>query len=271
MGPEPDKAFDNLIPDLLYFVNRKCLPSWHIEKHRIDFHDLTYVYSGSVTYLVNGTEYNLEQGSFIYIPKGSLRQAYTSASAPMHCYAVNFNIGGPGMEHERLPFPTIFESGMSKELSGLYKDLNRTWVEKNPGYQMKARAIFMLILHKLIYQANCTGNPVCSDSRIAKVKEYILANYHRKIEIKDLAEIAGLHPVYLGALFNKINHCTIKQYIHRIRVNNAENLLSTGGYTVSEAAGRCGFEDIFYFSKVFKKYKGYPPSETLHSKHDLSV
>ena len=87
-----------------------------------------------------------------------------------------------------------------------------------------------------------------------------------KIEISELAKIAGLNAVYLGAYFKQVNGCTIKQYINRIRINNAENLLSAGGYTVSEAAMRSGFDDLFYFSKVFRNYKGYAPSILLKVK-----
>jgi len=45
-----------------------------------------------------------------------------------------------------------------------------------------------------------------------------------------------------------------------IRVNNAEMLLSTGEFSVTEVAERCGFRDVSYFSNVFKSMKGYPPS-----------
>jgi YesN/AraC family two-component response regulator len=104
------------------------------------------------------------------------------------------------------------------------------------------------------------------DERLASVKQYILHNYMNKIELNKLAAIAGLNPVYLGAYFKKANGCSIKQYITRIRVNNAESLLSTGGYTVSEAAMKSGFDDLFYFSKVFRNSKGYAPSVLLKGK-----
>jgi len=155
---------------------------------------------------------------------------------------------------------------MVNGLNSLYEKLNLTWLEKGPGYQMKSRAIFMLILHKLICHTNCIMDTANNDPRITKVKEYILSNYHRKIETEELAELTGLHPVYLGALFKKVMNCTVKQYINRIRINTAENLLSTGGYTVSEAAVRCGFDDVFYFSKLFKKDRGYPSSLILRGK-----
>ena len=83
------EEYMNIVPEILYFVNRKCTPSWSIIKSNIDFHDLTYVYSGRSVYIVDGVEYRLQQGDMIYIPEGSVREAYTNSMEPMQCYAVN--------------------------------------------------------------------------------------------------------------------------------------------------------------------------------------
>ena len=263
----PEVDFANLIPTILYFVNRRCSQTWNIINATIDFHDLTYVYSGNATYIVNGVEYHLESGDFIYIPRDNNREAYTCAEAPMQCFAVNFNLYSLDNEPARLPFDIKFKVGAYSELINLYEDLNYSWLKKEPNYQMKSRATFLLILYKLINHINCKKPINSADPRITKVNKYILENYHNKIEIGHLAELSGLNPVYLGALFKKTNYCTIKEYINRIRINNAENLLSTGGYTVGEAAEHCGFNDIFYFSKVYKKSKGFSPSNLLKDKN----
>lgn len=260
--------FTDIIPEILYFVNRKCTTSWSIVESNIDFHDLTYVYSGSSVYIVNGLEYKLKQGDFIYIPSGHVREAFTYAEDPMQCFAINFRLHGleesPG--EIVLPFDRVLKTGVSGDLISLYSELDHIWVEKSYNFEMRARAIFMLILDKLLSRV-ASGVPMQQeDSRLLSVKQYILHNYMNKIELNQLADIAGLNPVYLGAFFKKANGCTIKQYITRIRVNNAENLLSTGGYTVSEAAMRSGFDDLFYFSKVYRTNKGYAPSVLLKSK-----
>ncbi len=260
--------FAHVIPELLYFVNRKCTSTWRIERGEIDFHDLTFVYAGQSTYIVNGSEYRLRQGDFIYIPAGNTREAYTSSDEPMQCYAANFRLhglhGGPGSI--MLPFDRVLNTNLAGEFVSLYSQLDRIWVEKAYNYEMRARAVIMLILDKLICRL-ASGLPLLrEDPRLLRVKQYILHKYTEKIEMSRLAELAGLNPVYLGAFFKQANGCSIRQYINQIRVNNAESLLSTGGYSVSEAAMHSGFDDIFYFSKVYKGYKGYAPSILLKGK-----
>jgi len=264
-----ENNYSDIIPEILYFVNRKCTPGWSILESSIDFHDLTYVYGGKSVYLVNGTEYRLKQGDFIYIPSGCIREAITYVEDTMQCFAINFRLHRlhSGTGEAVLPFDRVLTTGVSGELIGLYSELDHIWVEQSHNYEMRARAVFMLILDKLICRV-ASGVPMQQeDSRLLSVKQYILHNYMNKIELNQLAEIAGLNPVYLGAFFKKSNGCTIKQYITRIRVNNAESLLSTGGYSVSEAAMRSGFDDLFYFSKVYRTYKGYAPSVLLKNKH----
>lgn len=260
--------FSLIIPELLYFVNRKCTSNWRIEQSNIDFHDLTYVYHGHSTYLVNGVEYKLQPGDFIYIPAGNTREAYTCPDEPMQCYAANIRLHelGSGNGKVALPFDRVLKTGVTGEFISLYSELDHIWVEKAYNHEMRARAVFMLILDKLICRV-ASGLPMLQeDSRLLKVKQYILHNYMNKIEISYLAKLVGLNPVYLGAFFKQTNGCTLKQYINRIRINNSESLLSTGGYSVGEAAMRSGFEDLFYFSKVYRSYKGYAPSLLLKGK-----
>ncbi|HEX2944732.1 MAG TPA: AraC family transcriptional regulator [Clostridia bacterium] len=263
-----DADYTEIIPDIEYFVNRKCTPGWNIIRSTIDFHDLTYVYGGRSVYIVNGEEYKLQQGDLIYIPSGNVREAYTFTEDPIQSFAANFHIHNPGDSSDDavLPFDRVMKLGISADLISLYSELDHIWVEKSYNYKMRARAYFMLILDKLLNRV-ASGLPMQQeDERLAGVKQHILKNYMNKIELNQLAAIAGLNPVYLGAYFKKANGCSIKQYITRIRVNNAESLLSTGGYTVGEAAMRSGFDDLFYFSKVFRNYKGYAPSVLLKGK-----
>ncbi len=261
----------NLIPELVYFVNRKCTPGWSIIESEIDFHDLTYVYKGSSTYIVNGTSYELHEGDIIYIPSGNVRQAYTDPDDPMQCFAVNFRVMdlNGGNSKLVLPLGPVLKAGITGELMSLYSELDHIWVEKAFNHKMRARALFMLIIDRILSRFAAGNSIRQEDERLTKVKQYILRNFMNRIELSRLAEIAGLNPVYLGAYFKKSNGCTIKQYITRIRINNAESLLSTGGYSVSEAAARSGFDDLFYFSKVYRAYKGYAPSVLLKGKPDL--
>lgn len=257
-----DFEFENLNVKIDYFVERKCTPYWNIKKDIINFHDLTYVLSGTATYIVNNKPFQINAGDIIYIPKGYHREAFTSPEQPMHCYAFNFQCYNSHEDYLNLAFPTHFKLHGLGEIQNFCKTFSKIWLERKPGYNLEARAILMLVLHKIALSCSSENISEIDNERIGIVKSYVLDNFNKKIDIDYLANLLSLHPVYFGAYFKKKTATSIKDYINYIRIQKAHNLLSTGGYTVTEVAYHCGYEDVFYFSKVFKKIKGYSPSNT---------
>lgn len=255
-----DYIYDNLIPSIAYFVERKCSATWHLEKSTLPFYDLTYVYAGKATYLVDNTAFQLKKGDFIFISKGQSREAFTDLDDPMHCFAFNFDYVSLDGNFFTLPFNTFFHIDKDFELLELYKNFSNVWLEKGYGYKLKARAIFMLIFQKLSLITLHSDMDKNEHKCIKLVKDYIFENYPMQLDIEKLSSIANLNPVYLGYLFKKQTGFTVNEYINRIRVNAASNMLSTGGYNVAEAAYRCGFNDPYYFSKTFKRITGKSPS-----------
>ena len=256
-----DAASCNYHVSVDYFIERRCMSSWCITRNTIAFHDLTWVISGKATYFIDDIPFNLSEGDVIYIPKGSMREAVTYAEEPMHCYAFNFQCGDDDGDCRKLPLPSVLKADFNGGLSDLYRYFNKIWLERKQGYMLEARAIFMLILYRYLYMANyAPGFSSYGDRRVESIKEYIANHFDEKIDIGLLARLYHLHPVYLGAYFKKNTGISIHEYVNKIRIQKAEDLLAMGDCTVSEAALRCGFEDIFYFSRVFKKMKGYPPS-----------
>jgi AraC-like DNA-binding protein len=253
--------YDEIVPQLGYFICRYCTPNWIISDSIIDFIDLTYIFEGSVTYTINGIPYEAGKGDLICIPKNSLRHAEIDPDNPMASYTANFQLYNLKGEDVLLPFPIVSKIDIRKDLMSLYQQMNIEWLEKGFGYVIKVRSIFLSILHcyfKILYYKESLES---MDQRINKAIRYIYENYKTQINVDRLAGLVGLNPSYFGTLFKKSTGFAVKEYINNIRVSNAENLLASGEFSVKEAALRCGFEDNFYFSKVFKNIKGYPPSK----------
>lgn len=253
--------YDGIIPDMKYFICRYCSPSWNMSETIIDFVDLTYIFEGRVTYFVNGTPYEAEKGDLICIPRNSQRSAVIDPQHPMAAYASNLWIYHLNGHAVSLPFPIHSKIGIHEDLLSIYRELNFEWMQKKPGYSMKVRALFLsilLIYFRILIYKDTTEK---ADIHLKKVLRYIHESYSNPISVKDLASIVDLNPSYFGTLFKKHTGTSVNEYINRVRINNAENMLASGEYSVAETAYKCGFEDAFYFSKVFKKMKGYSPSQ----------
>lgn len=248
----------HLVPNIFLFVDRRCYPDWRIQKARIGFHDLTFVVDGRANYYIDDKKFAVEAGDLVYVPGGSVREAHTSKESPMHAYPFNFFWAEPH-NHIRLPFGVVTKKLITKEILAYIREFNHVWMNKQPFYLIHARALFELILHRLLHGMH-RQTIMHMDPRIKKLTAFIEEHYAEDLSLNDFAEQFNLHTVYLGKLFKKNTGSTYKEYLQRVRVNNAEIMLMAGGVTVTEAAESCGFQDLSYFSKVFKEAKGYPPS-----------
>lgn len=260
-GESMTSDYEGIIPEIEYFICRYCTPKWSIHKAAVDFIDLTYIFDGRVTYIVNDTPFEAEKGDLIYIPKGSMRQAIINPDKPMAAYASNFQLFNLDGKDISLPFSIKSKIGIHEDLLAYFHELNLEWTHKKPGYGMKVRSLFLTILHKLFGLLYYGDDVECMDIQIRKALRFIHDFYDTKITVKGLAEMAGLNSSYFGTRFKKITGLNVKEYINMIRISNAENLLLSGEFSINEVIYKCGFEDSFYFSRVFKKHKGYPPSK----------
>jgi AraC-like DNA-binding protein len=258
--------YDEVIPRIGYLICRHCTANWGLNDISTDFIDLTYIFRGKATYIIDNIIYDVREGDLLCIPKGSMRYAVSDKQNLMSCYAVNIQLYNQDGQVTSLPFPILSRIGISEDLLSLYQELTIDWLEKIAGYRMKTQGTFLTILHhylSLLYYKNSFET---IDLRIRRAIHFIAGNFSSHIEVIDLADMVGLNPVYFGSLFRKSTGFSVKTYINRIRINNAENLLSSGEFSVQDVAYKCGFEDIFYFSKVFKSIKGYSPSKTILNK-----
>lgn len=92
-------------------------------------------------------------------------------------------------------------------------------------------------------------------------KKFIKNNYAKNIGLNDVAQVVNLSPVYFSVLFKKETNANFVDYLNRVRIDAAKEMLREIKYNISEIAGGCGFSDYRYFSKIFKKIVGITPSD----------
>jgi AraC-like DNA-binding protein len=205
--------------------------------------------------MIDDVRYEVSAGDLIYIPPDRKRQAWTAANSPMELYAINFFLD------DLLPFEPVSPLGYDPKLISYLSQLTRCWTEREEMYLMDAGALTLQIISEL-YRRLCMNKPVNHlDDRIEKVKNYINENYQEKLNLSNLSKLVGLSPVYLGALFSQKESCSVKEYINKVRIQNAYEIIRTERLSVNNVALDCGYTDAFYFSRVFKKYMGVSPSK----------
>ncbi|MDQ8202811.1 AraC family transcriptional regulator [Pelagicoccus sp. SDUM812003] len=93
-----------------------------------------------------------------------------------------------------------------------------------------------------------------------RCRAYLSEHYARAQSLSSVAEACGVSPAYLSRLFNRFSNESPKAFLDRLKMSRAAQELLRGNVQVKEAAAEAGYEDVFHFSRVFKKRFGLPPS-----------
>lgn len=103
---------------------------------------------------------------------------------------------------------------------------------------------------------------------VERAKTFIEENYSRcDLTIEEVAERLYINPSHLSKLFRRDMKCSMIEYLTHLRMMRAKEILDTHPtLPISEAARRAGYEDQFYFSKLFKKVFGLSPSRYVLAK-----
>lgn len=107
-----------------------------------------------------------------------------------------------------------------------------------------------------------TGKPTARavPQWLHEVRDLMHDQFAAKLELKHLAEAAGVHPVYFIQVFRKHFDCTPGSYQRRLRVEAAKQHLLKADLVLSEIALRVGFVDQSHFTRTFKQHTGVTPA-----------
>jgi AraC-like DNA-binding protein len=103
--------------------------------------------------------------------------------------------------------------------------------------------------------------PIKANKAFLQMFDYITHNYKNDLRIEDIAEITGLHPNYVTALFRKESGINITDYVLMLRIYEAQRYLLTSDMKIIDIAMEVGFGSMSNFYKYFKKICGKNPKD----------
>lgn len=96
---------------------------------------------------------------------------------------------------------------------------------------------------------------------ITRAKEFIKANQSEDISLGDVAKAVNTSTFYFCKMFKKATGLNFTDYLSRIRIEKAKNLLLNPNLRISEIAYEVGFQSLTHFNRVFRKLAGQSPTE----------
>lgn len=99
-----------------------------------------------------------------------------------------------------------------------------------------------------------------TEERVLRVIRHMRANLDRQIPLDELARLGGWSPTHFSTLFRRQTNAPPLAFLNRLRMQKACDLLKTSDDPVGTIAAAVGFDDAFYFSRIFHKLIGLPPT-----------
>jgi AraC family transcriptional regulator len=108
-------------------------------------------------------------------------------------------------------------------------------------------------------------------AKLVRAVEYIQDQLDTDLSVSGIAQAVGMSPYYFSRLFKESTGQSPHQYVVEARVRKAKELLTTGKFTISEAAYRVGFVDQSHLTRHFKRIFGLPPKRLLNRRRPQIV
>lgn len=162
------------------------------------------------------------------------------------------------------------QRGMCFSQAAVARVKGKLWQMANmePGF---ARFMLLLeVLHelsetddfRLLASEEFSHSAIPSDNqRIRLVLEYINKHFREEIRLQDLADLVCMTPTSFSRFFNLRTHMSVSDYIIECRLGYATRQLVDSVQTVLEICYDSGFNNVSNFNRIFKKRKGYTPTE----------
>ena len=217
---------------------------------------LSFRVKGTASYLHNDKMYHVDKNDILFVPAN---YDYTiTANKEEEVLVIHFYI-----ENSNFDDMEIFTPSNPDVFYRLFTEMTEIWRLKPVGYIARLTSLF----YKIVEQIEVQNQKHLLSKKPKKLQEaidYLHENFtDSNINIESVAKYIGASTAYLRKIFRiGVNIPPIK-YLNELRMNYAIGLLKTGYYTIEEIAELSGFNDAKYFSFLYKKKIGVPPSEKL--------
>lgn len=158
----------------------------------------------------------------------------------------------------------------NQQIQNILNTIIKEYQLQNTGYELKLLSCLFDLLSKLvgnyknrIYNEQSVDILMKKTKRFADIFQYIELNYAQNITLSELANRAHMSEGYFCRMFKQSTGRTPMDYINHFRIEQSIILLNQGICNITEAGMTVGFDDINYFSRVFKKYMKQSPEHYL--------
>jgi AraC-like DNA-binding protein len=264
---------------------------WKTPPRIITDYLLLYLKEGSLQLSVEDESYALKPGQFGFIQPGLVHQI--ESLSPITTMALHIELfpteshEHPAMiitvEHGHYPYvermqpnlnsfgdialPVVIKPSRSEWMVDALQQVIEHWSRKNALDLLQANVRAAEIILQLIKDhATLITSDQKSSTDLAWVPAYMQYRLSEPITVEEMARKAFMSRSYFSLLFRTQFGLAPHQYLLKLRLDSATDLLRGTSMPLQDIADSCGFSSLHHFSKMYKLGFGYPPSHVRHDR-----
>lgn len=265
------------IPDVLYaFPYRNDQPGTYIY-HKHTFLELSIMLTGYSDYNVEGRWRRVVAGqALLFNPGVHHQETQPPASQSLQLHIGFRHVALPGQTPDHLPFAdSLINFGplQTEFMACAQRVVTESQRPSEFGHEVLLQALVVELLCLLLraLPENAVSSDYLSLKDEGSVKQehaalvsaatyYLEAHYSEELTLSSLAATLHISPAVLSRTFKTVQGESPINYLTKLRMRRAKDLLAKEQLTVGEVSRSVGYQDPLYFSKLFKRYFGMAPS-----------
>ena len=247
---------------------------WHVE------YEIIRVLEGELLLIIDEREFLIKKGDAVLIPAGSVHEGKPENKCVYECVVFDMNMlmnksdSCCKLIRKITNHEVELQLNFANNCNNIHKIINSLFdamSSKNYGYELVIQGTLYQFLGEIFEKNYFSVDPSQTPrdlKRIVQLKqalEFIESSYASQVSLQEISDSVNMSPKYFCRFFQEMTHRTPFDYLNYYRIERACYQLLTTSQTITEVAYSCGFNDLSYFIKTFKKYKGITPKKYLMS------
>lgn len=242
-----------------------CDYKFHGESH--NFYEVIIILSGNVTVAADSNVFSLKSGQAFLHPPMQFHNVISISNEPLTIGVISFS---------GKYIPKVFNRVCVIENMSLVHNLfnrgrkifnfNNIWVTSTVNNDnshllfLKDFETFLITLGE--NTLNKKEKPSISEANYSLIVNTLQDNIEKPLKVSDIAKLLNMSEISIQKTFSKYAGVGVIEYFNNIKIRKGIELLKSGS-SVKETALQLGFSDANYFSTVFKRITGNPPSKFI--------
>jgi len=278
----PASLYSSMRFNFLYVDKYTFQENWAYPTSYIPYCMLRYILKGDAIFSINGEEFDVHEGQVAYIPEGCYLSCYSLSKEFQFIsirFSTTFRLENSDFLSEYFHIPRL-TAQPSTEVLGYFMEVYQNATSKKASRMFSIPGNLELILAALTVDESTSSDKsiepessfslagiqhresrssINSDPRIQVIVEYMVTHPTESFDSSSLCKLADISQSTLQRLFKQHTGKTPREFIKELRMVTAARRLLITDERISTIAYELGFENVPYFSKLFKSVYGVSP------------